>query len=936
MRLLTNSNNINSLKMLTAAELANTPLQVVGVAPNDARLGLRNILPILEVDGSRIFTPAPATILLLQRAGLLSDQDLQQCEQLVDWETSQLYPVCQALLQSAAVNKSPDTGLKTQLFTLLSTIERSVASDGYVLGHKLSVVDILVWCDVYPAATDKLIRKELEAKLPVIVQWFDKLYATPTFSKSSQKFGRGLDGCKSSASLLVSFNNRGASTKPAVPTNTQPLAASSSAGNDANRSKGSAATPTAVVTEKELSDARAGWTRDNTTKHIESSSPPPAAVILPVTDGSRKNVMITSALPYVNNVPHLGNIVGCVLSADVFARYARLRGHNTLFVCGTDEYGTSTETKAMEEGLTPRQICDKYNRLHGQIYEWFDISFDKFGRTTTEQQTQIAQEIFWDLHKAGMTSEDCVDQLHCENCDRFLADRFVEGVCPLCSYEDARGDQCDACGKLINAVDLKQPRCKVCAKCPTVKTSKHIFLDLPQVEAELKEWLDRSSEKWTNNARVIAKSWLKGGLQPRCITRDLKWGTPVPLPGYENKVFYVWFDAPIGYISITAQYTEHWKQWWQNPDNVEYWQFMAKDNVPFHSVVFPSSLLGTKNKWTMVNRLMSTEYLNYEDAKFSKSRGIGVFGSDAIETGITADVWRFYLMYTRPENQDSTFKWEDLMLKNNSELLANLGNFVNRATKFTKDNFSYQVPNMSLTAEDWEMVCLVNREIEHYQLLLDDAREREAITTVFNISRLGNQLMQHNTPWKLVKGSDADKARAGTVVGISINMSCLLSILIEPYMPGLSRELQRQLDAPVGKLTAIPDKFCILLPAGHRIGEPSPLVAEIKQAQIEKLKARFAGKQSKSEPNSAVKNAATATTSSNVAPSSVASSSTVEELEARVAEQGNLVRKIKADKASKEVINAAVAILLDLKKQLSTAQGLDPNAAANAGKKKKK
>merc|ERR1711872_180365 len=317
-----------------------------------------------------------------------------------------------------------------------------------------------------------------------------------------------------------------------------------------------------------------------------------------------------------------------------------------------------------------------------------------------------------------------------------------------------------------------------------------------------------------------------------------------------------------------------------------------------------------------------------EDAKFSKSRGIGVFGSDAIETGITADVWRFYLMYTRPENQDSTFKWEDLMLKNNSELLANLGNFVNRATKFTKDNFSYQVPNMSLTAEDWE--------IEHYQLLLDDAREREAITTVFNISRLGNQLMQHNTPWKLVKGSDADKARAGTVVGISINMSCLLSILIEPYMPGLSRELQRQLDAPVGKLTAIPDKFCILLPAGHRIGEPSPLVAEIKQAQIEKLKARFAGKQSKSEPNSAVKNAATATTSSIVSPSSVSSSSTVEELEARVAEQGNLVRKIKADKASKEVINAAVAILLDLKKQLSTAHGLDPNAAANAGKKKKK
>merc|ERR1712212_250116 len=222
----------------------------------------------------------------------------------------------------------------------------------------------------------------------------------------------------------------------------------------------------------------------------------------------------------------------------------------------------------------------------------------------------------------------------------------------------------------------------------------------------------------------------------------------------------------------------------------------------------------------------------------------------------------FYLMYIRPENQDSAFKWEDLMTKVNAELLANLGNFINRALKFTKDNFGSKVPEMNLNNEDWELVARVNQELTAYISHLEDAREREAITAVFNVSRLGNQLMQHNTPWKLVKGSSEDKARAGTVVGISINMSCLLSILIEPYMPGLSRELQRQLDAPVGKLTAIPDKFCILLPAGHRIGEPSPLVAEIKQAQIEKLKARFAGKQSKSEPNSAVKNAATATTSS--------------------------------------------------------------------------
>ena len=240
----------------------------------------------------------------------------------------------------------------------------------------------------------------------------------------------------------------------------------------------------------------------------------------------------------------------------------------------------------------------------------------------------------------------------------------------MCSFEDARGDQCDACGKLINASELIKPRCKLCSRTPEIRTSGHIFIDLPKIEGRLHTWLESSCERWSSNARVIARSWVKGGLMPRCITRDLVWGTPVPLEGYTDKVFYVWFDAPIGYISITAQYTEHWEKWWKNPEDVEYWQFMAKDNVPFHSVVFPCSLLGTGQDWTMVNRLMSTEYLNYEDSKFSKSRGIGVFGNDARATGIPADVWRFYLMYIRPENQDSAFKWEDLMTKVNAELLA--------------------------------------------------------------------------------------------------------------------------------------------------------------------------------------------------------------------------------------------------------------------------
>ena len=457
-------------------------------------------------------------------------------------------------------------------------------------------------------------------KVPSVASWFEKLESEPGFKACASKYGRGIADFKEASSTMVTFQKPSTSSASSDPVQSTQQSTEAKAKEN-------------PVTAEEVDTAKASWK-----PHSGKARPVTKTPVLP--EEGKRNIMITSALPYVNNVPHLGNIVGCVLSADVYARFARLMGYNTLFICGTDEYGTSTETKAVEEGLTPREICDKYNALHTEIYEWFKISFDKFGRTTTETQTKISQEIFWDLYNSGHTSEASVEQLYCGNCDRFLADRFVEGQCPLCGFDDARGDQCDACGKLINAVELKSPRCKLCSKTPSIRTSKHLFIELPKVEANLNTWFHESSERWTSNARIIAKSWLKGGLQSRCITRDLKWGTPVPLAGYESKVFYVWFDAPIGYISITAEYTSEWKQWWQNKDQVEYWQFMAKDNVPFHSVVFPSTLLGTGKPWTLVNRLMSTEYLNYEDAKFSKSRGIGVFGNDAKDTGITADVWR--------------------------------------------------------------------------------------------------------------------------------------------------------------------------------------------------------------------------------------------------------------------------------------------------------
>ena len=305
-----------------------------------------------------------------------------------------------------------------------------------------------------------------------------------------------------------------------------------------------------------------------------------------------KRRLITSALPYVNNVPHLGNLIQ-VLSADVFARFCRLRGYETLYVCGTDEYGTATETKALEEGVTPRELCDRFHAIHRDIYSWFGISFDKFGRTSTPRQTEIVQSIFKDLDAAGYVKSQTIEQLYCEHCGRFLADRYVRGTCPSCGYDGARGDQCENCGKLLDPTELKEPKCSTCGATPRLKSTTHLYIDLPAIKPRLEEWMKKASVEgfWANNAVQMTQAWIRDGLHERAITRDLKWGIPVPKVGYEDKVFYVWFDAPIGYISITACAGDEkgfdWKYWWQRPDEVELFQFIGKDNIPFHTVIFP-------------------------------------------------------------------------------------------------------------------------------------------------------------------------------------------------------------------------------------------------------------------------------------------------------------------------------------------------------------
>ncbi|PGH06057.1 methionine-tRNA ligase [Blastomyces parvus] len=558
-------------------------------------------------------------------------------------------------------------------------------------------------------------------------------------------------------------------------------------------------------------------------------------ILATLPEPGKRNVLITSALPYVNNVPHLGNIIGSVLSADVFARYCRGRGIPTLYIGGTDEYGTTTEAKALIEKCTPRELCDKYHAIHAEIYQWFNISFDIFGRTTTQLQTDITQDIFRKLYNNGYLRERMTTQLYCQEHQSFLADRFVEGECPTCSYTDARGDQCDLCGQLLEPLQLKNPRCKIDGFTPITKDTKHIFLELDKLQREVEDYFQKASTNgaWPNNGKSITLAWLNEGLQPRSITRDMKWGTEVPLPGYEDKVIYSWFDACIGYVSITAKYTDQWEKWWRNPEDVQLYQFIGKDNVVFHSVIFPASQVGTRDTWTKVHHLATTDYLTYEGGKFSKSRGIGVFGDSAQQTGVSADVWRYYLLSRRPETGDTEFSWDSFISANNSILLNNLGNFASRVLKFVNSRFynaivpdwtKYHEPSFETWKEE------INRLLTKYVEELDAVKLRAGLATALHISQQGNLFLQTN---KLDgKLHESEPTKCAAVIGLAVNMIHLLASVIAPYMPETSKSICTQLRV---EPLAIPDRWSAdSIKPSHEIGKAEHLFHRIQpeKAQI--------------------------------------------------------------------------------------------------------
>ncbi|AGT27536.1 methionine--tRNA ligase [Borrelia miyamotoi] len=545
----------------------------------------------------------------------------------------------------------------------------------------------------------------------------------------------------------------------------------------------------------------------------------------------KKKNLITAALPYVNNIPHLGNLVQ-VLSADAFARYSRMMGIETLYVCGTDEYGTATETKALIEKTTPEELCNKYHEIHKSIYEWFNIKFDIFGRTTNKYHKKTVQGLFLKLEENGYITDKESEQFFCQQDLIFLADRYVTGECPNCRH-NAKGDQCENCSKLLASTDLINPKCIICKKTPMLKITKHLYIDTPKIKNELEHWIQTTSKNknWNANAIKMTNAFLRDGLKQRSITRDLKWGIPVPKKGYENKVFYVWFDALIGYISITKEILKDWKSWWKNNEETNLVQFIGKDNILFHTVIFPSIELGSKENWTMLSNLASSEYLNYENLKFSKSEGTGIFGNDVITTGIPADAWRFYIYYNRPEKSDFQFTWDDFMERINSELIGNFSNLINRVLTFYKKFFGDKIEKIEIKEDFWQEINFKYKRILNFFKKIE---LKLALKEILDISSIGNKIFQDKEPWK-TKDNAPKKTKE-----LLLNLIYLikdLSILISPFIPYTSDKIRKFF----GESYEISNKFLGINLGLNTIQNTEVLFSKIEKQLIDSLKLKYSG-----------------------------------------------------------------------------------------------
>ena len=546
----------------------------------------------------------------------------------------------------------------------------------------------------------------------------------------------------------------------------------------------------------------------------------------------RRRVLVLCALPYTNAVPHVGNIVGSHLPADIFARHCRLRGYETLFVGAADENGTPTEVAALELGITPRELTDALYQVHRDIYSWFCISYDNFTRTSTPIHHKTTQEFFLEIYKKGFVSEGELRLPFCEKDNIFLPDRYVQGTCPACGYEFARGDQCERCSTLLDPIQLVNPRCNIDGSVPVWRDSRQLFLELGKVQEKLERWIG-SKKEWKEQVTSLALGWLKEGLKKRSITRDLRWGVPVPLKDYDDKVFYVWFDAPIGYISATKEWAEangkpeYWRKFWLDED-AEIYNFLGKDNIPFHTIFWPGMLFA-HGGLNLPYDVVGLQFCNYEGDKISKSRNWGIFCERVPEAGLDPDIWRYYLISIIPETRDTEFKWGDFKSKVNNELVANIGNFIHRTTTFAWNNFGGEVTSQRRTREEEELLTKVSALSDEVGKLLDGVRFRDALTRVLSIADLGNEFFQRKQPWKLVK---EDRGECEGVIHTCLSICEAVAILLDPFLPNSSEKILAGLGSPPPSVEAL-GKFRETI---RLSGKPEVPFRKLEDAQIERAK----------------------------------------------------------------------------------------------------
>jgi methionyl-tRNA synthetase len=547
-----------------------------------------------------------------------------------------------------------------------------------------------------------------------------------------------------------------------------------------------------------------------------------------------KRTLITSALPYANGPVHIGHLAGVYVPADIYARFLRLNGEEVAFIGGSDEHGVPITLKAKKEGVSPQDVVDKYHGMIKDSFEKFGISFDVYSRTSSKVHHETASEIFRTLYDKGAFIEQTSEQFYDEEANQFLADRYIAGTCPRCNYEKAYGDQCESCGSTLNATDLIDPKSVLSGNKPLMKQTKHWFLPLDQYEPWLREWILENHKEWKPNVYGQCKSWIDGGLNPRAVTRDLDWGIPVPVEGAEGKVLYVWFDAPIGYISATKEWTPDWEKWWKDSDT-KMVHFIGKDNIVFHCIIFPA-VLKAEGSYILPENVPANEFLNLEGDKISTSRNWAVWLHEyLLDFPGKEDVLKYTLTANAPETKDNDFTWKDFQTRNNSELVAIFGNFVNRALVLTEKYYDGVVPEKGeLTEYDTQTLAdiitlkaAVTRAIESYHF-------REALKNAMDMARLGNKYLADMEPWKVVK---TDPERVKTIMHTALQITANLTIVFEPFLPFTTNRLRGFLN--LSPLNWSELGRTDLIKAGHKINTPELLFEKIEddtiQAQVDKL-----------------------------------------------------------------------------------------------------